>query len=350
MSRSIMVYIVRRLLLVPPVLLAVTVFIFAMLLFVDPYERVAAFISDPTALREGREEMELLLKKYGLDQPIYIQYFSWLKNVLRGNLGWSETARMPTLDAILYYFPASIELTLWAAIPILVVGIWLGVLSAIHHNRFLDHITRFTSILGWSFPTFVFGLIVLMVFYGGLGWFPPGRLSSWASLIVNDPTQFRNYTGIYTIDSLINGRLDIFADALRHLILPCITLSYLSWALLVRVTRSAMLEALRQEYVQTARAKGLPEKTVVHKHAKRNALIPVATIGGLMIIGLLNGVVITETIFNYKGLGFWFANAARQLDMPAVLGFTLFNGVLMVIGNLVVDILYAVIDPRVRLE
>ncbi|MEN3010177.1 MAG: ABC transporter permease [Candidatus Bipolaricaulaceae bacterium] len=343
-------YIVRRLLLVPPVLLVVSAFIFSMLLLVDPYERVAAFISDPTALREGREEMELLLKKYGLDQPIYVQYYLWLRNLLRGNLGWSETARMPTWEAIATYFPASAELTLWAAVPILVVGIWLGVLSALHHNRFIDHLTRFTSIVGWSFPTFVFGLIMLMIFYGGLGWFPPGRLSSWASLVVNDPTLFRQYTGLYTLDSLLNGRLDIFADALRHLALPVLTLSYLSWALLVRVTRSAMLEALRQEYVQTARAKGLRERVVIHKHAKRNALIPVVTIGGLMIIGLLNGVVVTETIFNYKGLGYWFANAARQLDMPAVLGFTLFNGVLMVIGNLVVDILYAVIDPRIRLE
>lgn len=343
-------YIVRRILLIPPLLLGVTAFIFAMLLFLSPWERVAAYVSDPAALREGREELELLIKKYGLDKPLHVQYFEWLKNVVRGNLGWSEAARMPTLQAIAHYLPASAELTLWAAIPLLLIGIWLGVISAVYHNRFVDHVTRFISITGWSFPTFVFGLIVLMIFYGALGWFPPGRLSTWASLIVNDPGQFRTFTGMYTVDALLNARLDIFVDALRHIVLPAITLSYLSWALLVRVTRSAMLETLRQEYVQTARAKGLPENRVIHRHAKRNALIPVATIGGLMVIGLLNGVVITETIFNYKGLGYWFAYAARQLDIPAVLGFTLFNGVLMVMGNLVVDILYAVIDPRVRLE
>jgi len=343
-------YIVRRLLLIPLLILAVSAMIFAMLSLLSPYERVAAYIPDPTALREGREEIELLIKKYGLDKPIYVQYFEWLKNVVSGNLGWSEAARMPTSKAILHYLPASVELTLWAAVPVVLIGIWLGVISAVHHNRFVDHLTRFMSITGWSFPTFVFGLIVLMIFYGTLGWFPPGRLSTWASMIVNDPSQFRVFTGMYTIDSLLNGRLDIFADALRHLVLPVVTLAYLSWALLVRVTRSSMLETLRQEYIQTARAKGLEEKVVIHRHAKRNALIPVATVAGLMIIGLLNGVVITETIFNYKGLGYWFAYAARQLDVPAVLGFTLFNGVLMVVGNLVVDILYAVIDPRVRLE
>ena len=152
-----------------------------------------------------------------------------------------------------------------------------------------------------------------------------------------------------TVDALLNLRLDILWDALRHLMLPVITLSYLSWALLLRVTRSSMLESLNQDYVRTARAKGLRERTVIYVHVLRNALIPVSTMGGLLIIGLLNGVVITETVFNYKGMGWFFVKAALSLDIISVLGFTLFNGVLIVLGNLLVDISYGFLDPRVRL-
>jgi peptide/nickel transport system permease protein len=155
---------------------------------------------------------------------------------------------------------------------------------------------------------------------------------------------------MYTIDAILNGRPDVLADALRHLVMPVLTLAYIQWALLLRVTRSSMLETLRQEYVITARSKGLPERAVIYKHAARNAMIPVATMGGLLLIGLLNGVVITETVFNYPGMGRWAATAASQLDILSVLGFTLFNCTLLVLGNLFVDILYALIDPRIRLE
>lgn len=157
------------------------------------------------------------------------------------------------------------------------------------------------------------------------------------------------YTGIITIDALLNGNLFVFADALKHLILPVIVLAYVSWASLLRVTRSSMLETLRQEYVMTARSKGLKEKVVINKHARRNALIPVATIAGLQVAFLFNGLVITEYIFDLHGLGRWAAMAAQQFDLPAILGYLLFNGFLIVMANLVVDIMYAWIDPRVRL-
>ncbi len=339
-------YIIRRLLLLPILLLGVTTFIFAVFSLLSPEMRASLYLTD---VPKSPDAMERVIKKYGLDQPIYIQYWQWLNQVVRGDLGWSKTAQRPVSEALLYYLPATLELALWAMLPVLLVGIWLGILSAVHQDKLIDHTTRVFALVGWSFPTFVFGLLMLMYFYARLQWFPPGQVSDWVTREVINGT-FIRYTQLYTIDALIQGRFDVFLDSLRHIVLPVITLAYVQWALLLRVTRSSMLETLRQEYVTTARAKGLSERVVINKHAARNAMIPVATIGGLLLINLLNGVVITETVFNYPGIGRWAATAAVQLDILGVLGFTLFNGFLLVVGNLVVDILYALIDPRVRLD
>jgi peptide/nickel transport system permease protein len=228
------------------------------------------------------------------------------------------------------------------------IGIQLGVLAAVNQNKWIDQAVRVLAIVGYSIPIFVFGLLVLMIFYAQLDWFPAGRLSDWASKVVMSGG-FRQYTGLNTLDGLLNLRFDIFLDALRHLVLPAISLAYLNAALILRVTRTSMLEVLRQDYVNTARAKGLAEGVVINKHAKPNAMIPVATLGGLLLIGFLNGAVITETVFNYRGMGWFFADAALHLDVVAVLGFVLFNAIILVLGNLVVDVMYAWLDPRVRL-
>jgi peptide/nickel transport system permease protein len=190
---------------------------------------------------------------------------------------------------------------------------------------------------------------VLLIFYAKLGWFPPGRLSTEFSQVILQP-EFNRVTEMNTIDALLNLRFDIFWDALKHIILPVITLSYLSWALLLKVTRSSMLEALRQDYVTTARSKGLSENTVINRHVLKNALIPVATIAGTTVAGLLNGVVITETIFNWNGLGKAAADAALNLDVLTMLGYALFTALLFVLVNLVVDVMYGLLDPRVRFE
>jgi peptide/nickel transport system permease protein len=195
----------------------------------------------------------------------------------------------------------------------------------------------------------VFGLLMLLIFYANVQWFPPGRLSEWANAVVTNDS-FRSYTNLITFDALLNGRFDVFWDALKHMILPILTLSYLSWATFLRVTRSSMLEVLRQEYVTTARAKGLPERTVIFKHAQPNAMIPVVTLAGFAVVGLMGGVVITETVFDFPGIGKAAAEAAGALDVVTVLGFALFNGVILIIANLVVDVLYAFVDPRVRLS
>ncbi|MGY9016506.1 MAG: ABC transporter permease, partial [Rhodospirillales bacterium] len=217
------------------------------------------------------------------------------------------------------------------------------------HNKLVDHIIRFFTILGWSFPTFVFGLIMLMIFYGFLDWLPPGRLSQWAMTDVGS-SDFIRYTGANLIDSLINWRWDIFFDSLRHMIAPVITLTYVNLANMTRLMRTSMLETLRQDYIRTARAKGLSRRVIENKHARRNAMLPVTTMAGMELASMMGGVVITETIFDYHGLGQFAATAAGSLDFPAVLGFALYFAVVLVLINLIVDLLYPFFDPRVVLK
>jgi len=342
-------YIIRRLLLLPIILLGVTFLIFCVFSLLSPMERLATYVHDPATLKSA-QSVERLIDKYHLDDPFPLSYINWINRIVHLDLGWSQTANQSVWEAMCQRFPATLELVLYSIIPVILVGIWLGVISAVHHNDMLDQTIRVTAIIGWSLPTFIFGLLVLFIFYGILGWLPPGRLSAWAQDIVYTGVNFKSYTHLVSIDALLNGNIPIFLDALRHLIAPIITLSYISWAFLLRITRSSMLETLRKDYVRTARAKGVDEHTVIHLHAQKNAMIPVMTIAGMMIIGMMAGVVITETIFTYPGLGFWAASSAQQLDYGSVISFALLFATFMVLGNLIVDISYALIDPRVRLE
>jgi peptide/nickel transport system permease protein len=351
-------YIVRRLLLVPFLLFGVTVLIFGMLQFLSPIERAALYTRD---VPKNDNMIKGVVKRYCLDCPIYVQYWNWIAGskdpltgdrsggILFGDFGWSKTTSQPVAKLIERRFPNTLDLTLWAVGPVILVGIWMGVQAAVHHNGFIDQAARVFSIVGTSFPTFVFGLMVLMIFYANLQWFPPGRLSDAYTQVFNS-SEFHHYTSLLTIDSLLNGRFDVFLDALRHMFLPILTLSYISWATFLRVTRGSMLETLRQEYVTTARAKGLPERDVIYKHAQPNAMLPVVTLAGFTVVGLMGGVIITETVFDYPGIGSAAAAASVQLDVITVLGFALFNGFILIVANLVVDLLYAVVDPRVRLS
>jgi len=351
-------YIIRRLLLIPVLIFGVTLIIFGMLQFLGPVERSALYVKD---FPKNDKQIQGLITKYGLDRPVYEQYWRWLVGVvdpatgkreggvLFGDFGYSRTGSQPVIDIIKNRFPNTLDLALWAVVPMLTVGIWLGVQAAVHQNGFIDQAARIFSIVGTSFPTFVFGLLVLILFYAKLQWFLPGKMSDWVSELVFSG-QFHQYTRLLTIDALLNGRLDVFWDAMRHMILPILTLSYINWATFVRVTRSSMLETLRMDYVTTARAKGLPERDVINKHARPNAMISITTMAGMSVVGLLGGVVITETVFNYPGIGKAAADAAANLDVVTVLGFAVFNGLILILANLVVDILYGFIDPRVRLS
>lgn len=338
-------YIIRRLLLMIPTLIGVSLLIFAIMQFFSPVQRASLYVTEQP---KGLTSIEQIIKLYGLDDPIYVQYYRWMKEVLRGNLGWSRTINYPVTKALLERLPATAELAILSAPLIIFLGIYLGVKSAVHRDKPIDHATRGLSIFGWSLPTFWFGLILISIFSVDLGWFPTGRLGTEANVFVHS-SEFVRYTGMNTIDGLLNGQLWIFIDALRHLVLPVITLVVVIIALIVRVTRSSMLEALNKGYIITARAKGLDQNEVINKHARRNALIPVVTISGMLIAGMLTGLVIIEYVFNIHGIGEFAANASLNLDAPAILGFAIFTGAIYVTANLIVDILYAYIDPRIRL-
>ncbi|MGB2965337.1 MAG: ABC transporter permease [Anaerolineales bacterium] len=352
-------YILRRILILPVIMFGVTLLIFAMLMLLDPIERATLYVHD---VPRTSDAVQRIIKKYGLNESIPKQYWRWLVGtkdemtgeveggILRGNLGWSHTAQMPVTEAILTKLPVTLELALWSIGPILASGIYVGIQAAVNHNKFIDQFSRVFAVVAWSFPTFVFALLMLMIFYSGTGWLPPESLSQWAKDIVWDTSIFTQYTKINTIDAILNWRWDVFLDAVRHLILPVFGLSYLIFAQVMRVMRSSMLETLREDYIKTARAKGLSERVVRNLHARKNAMLPVVTIGGLLFIGLLTGVVITETIYNLHGLGRLFVDSAGSFDVVTLLGLVLFSSIVMVGGNLLVDVLYGFFDPRVRLS
>ena len=334
-------------LLLPVVFIGVTLAIVLLMQLLTPYQRAAAFVQSEQQIRQ----IDSIIEQYGLEDPWYTQYYRWMREVLSGNLGFSRTTNEPVLTTLRNRFPATLELAILAIIPVIGVGIWMGTAAALNRDKLIDQITRVMSIIGWSLPTFVLGIWLLVIFYGALGWFQPGRISTqYLIQIAGSSSDFTHFTRMLSLDALLNGRFDIFVDAIKHLVLPVMTLAVVQSAQIMRVMRSSLLDALGKDYVRTARSKGLPERVVSHKHARRNALIPVITLSGFTLIGLINGVVITETIFNYPGLGQWAAASATNLDYASVMGFALFTALMVVVANLLVDVLYGVVDPRIRYE
>jgi len=231
------------------------------------------------------------------------------------------------------------------------VGVRLGTISAVKRNKPIDHITRSISLVGVSIPIFWLGLLLLNLFFLQLGWAPGGgRLSNQYMYSYTGSAVLKEVTGFYLIDSLLMMNFDIFLDVLWHLLLPAITLSFGTIALLTRIMRSSMLEVLNQDYVKTARSKGLPEKVVINKHVRKNALIPTTTVTGMAFGGLLAGAVLTESIYTWPGLGRWSTQAITGNDPAAIMGFSLFIAIVFTLANLIVDIMYVYLDPRVRLE
>jgi len=295
------------------------------------------------------ENIDKIIVGHHLNQTALNQFGDWFMQLLSGNLGWSLVGHGQVLTIMLSRWPATIEIVLFASPLIIFFGIYLGVVSAVHRDKPADHITRLFSISGYSLPSFWLGLVLLAVAYAVTGQEIVGRISNNYFPIVNNSYLWHRYTGLYTIDGILNGKWDVVVDALKHLVLPVTVIVVINAAGLIRIMRSSMLEALTKSYIVTARAKGLKNSQVVNKHARRNALIPVITISGLMVAGMLGGLLITEQVFAFGGIGSWIAQATLRLDIAAVIGFTLFTGLVFVVSNLLVDILYAYIDPRIRL-
>jgi peptide/nickel transport system permease protein len=332
-------------LLLIPVLIGVSILIFALLQLFSPVQRAMLFVHSPQQF--GR--IDEIIAQYGLNDAIWKQYWIWITQVFQGNLGWSQIVGMSVTSAIASFLPATLELAIFAMPIIVFGGIFLGTKAAVHKDRIVDHATRIGAIIGWSLPTFWLGLLLLLLFYGFFsGLLPPERLSTAMNAVVHS-SSFIRYTGLHFLDGILNWEWRVTFDALRHLVLPVITLAAVNIAFIMRLMRSSMLEVLGKGYVLTARAKGLQEDVVINKHARRNAMIPVLTISGYLFASIVNGVVITESIFNYRGLGWWAWRSAVTLDVPSILAFAMFSAVLFVFTNMVIDLLYTRFDPRVRL-
>ena len=316
-------------------LIAVT-FVIGRIVPIDP---VLARVGD-RALPEVYERVRL---EMGLDRPIYEQFWLYLEKVLQGDFGTSVITSRPVFEDILHFFPATIELATFATLVGVLIGIPLGVAAAVYQGRLLDHLVRVLSLVGYSVPVFWLGLMGLLLFYRHLDWVAgPGRLDIYYDGIV-DPV-----TGLMLIDTALAKEWDIFWNAVSHLVLPTAILGYFSLAYICRMTRSFMIEQLRQEYVTTARVKGLSELRVVWGHAFGNVMVPLVTVVALSYASLLEGAVLTETVFAWPGLGLYITQSLFNADMDAVLGGTIVVGTAFIGLNLLSDILYRMLDPRTR--
>ncbi|HYB70505.1 MAG TPA: ABC transporter permease [Candidatus Bathyarchaeia archaeon] len=341
-------YVVKRLAYLGLVLLGVSVVVFFLLRGMPGVDPLAAYITP--GLPISQEALSALRRELRLDEPLPVQYVYYVGGLLRGDWGYSRTAAQPVLDALLGRLPATIELAVFAVLLSTGFGVPAGVVAALRKDRTPDVAVRVLSITGISFPVFWLGIILQLVFFYYLGQLGLPTLPSRGRVgdLVALQYPVAPLSGFYLVDSLIRGNLPFFGSAVRHLVLPALTLSLISLASIVRIMRASMLEVLRQDYILLARSKGLPARVVIVRHALRNAITPVLTTAGTTLGILLGGAVVVETVFSWPGIGRLAAQGILNNDSVLVVGFTLFVATMMVLVNLVVDLLYAVVDPRVR--
>ena len=289
------------------------------------------------------EMVEHVVKEYGLDKPLHVQYLIYMKHLLHGDLGRSLVTRRLVIEDLKAFYPATFELTFYGILFACVVGIPLGIISAIKKGKLIDHLSRVTSLFMVSMPLFWLGLMSIFIFYATLGWFPGSGRTSFN--LVSKPT----ITGILTLDALLSWDFQLLKDALYHLIVPMVVLSSVSLGIIARMTRSCMLEVMQENYIITARAKGLREKVVIMKHALRNAVIPVITVVGLQFGILMGGAVITETVFSWPGVGRYAIISVDNKDFPAIMGFAITFSFIYAFINVIVDMLYIYVNPKISL-
>lgn len=331
-------YILKRLGLLVIVLFGVSIITFSLIRLApgDPAVHLVGEHASPQVLENIRE-------KYHLNDPIYVQYFYWLNMALHGDLGRSIESRDLVTNEIVERLPMTLELTLFAIVISSIIGIVAGVISAVKQYSLADYGVMVGALIGVSMPVFWLGLMLIYIFSIQLGLTPVGgRLTTGIEL--------HRITGMFVLDSILTLNWPAFVDSLKHLVLPAFALATIPMATVARMTRSSMLEVLRQDFIRTERAKGLSERTVIYKHAVRNALIPIVTVIGMEIGMLMGGAVLTETIFTLPGLGKYITDAILAYDYPVVQGFTLFFATIFVLVNLITDIIYVYIDPRIKYE
>ncbi len=331
-------FILRRFLSLIPTLLGISLIVFFMVHLIpgDPAEMMLGE-------RASEESLRVLREQLGLNEPLYVQYGLFLSRLVRGDLGRALRTNEEITVEIMQRFPATVELSLAAILIATVFGMLAGIISATRQYSVFDYASMILSLVGVSMPIFWLGLVLMIIFSLNLGWLPlSGRLSYD---IVIEPI-----THLYVVDSILTGNWAAFKDAVWHLIMPAFTLSTIPMAIIARITRSSMLEVLRQDYIRTARAKGLSLPTVYLKHGLKNAMIPVITVIGLQFGILMGGAILTETIFAWPGIGNWILNAVYARDFNAVQGGTMLVATVFVLINMVVDILYALVNPRIKVS
>ncbi len=331
-------FVVRRLLLLIPILIGLSLLVFFWIRAL-PGSPATALLGE----RATPEAIVAINKQYGLDKPIYTQYFAYVKQTASGNFGTSQTSRRAVTTEFTERFPATIELALAAMFFSILLGIPLGFLAAKRYGGFFDHFSLFASLLGISIPIFVLAIILKYIFAVQLGWLPTvGRMS--VLINIDHPTNF------YILDAIIAGDPEALWDVIKHLILPAIALGSIPLAIIARITRASVLDVQNEDYVRTARAKGVDPRTVDTRHILRNAMLPIVTIIGLQTGLLLSGAVLTESVFAFPGIGTWLLEAIRTRNYPVLQGGILFIAFVFVLVNLIVDLSYGFLNPRIRLS
>lgn len=329
-------YIIKRILMLIPVLIGVSIIVFLIMRVFSP---------DPAPIVLGQHATAETVEKWreanGLNSPVYVQYFNFIKGAVMGDFGTSYYTKSPVMKEIMSRFPATIELAIAAIILASIFGILIGSISAVKKNSIFDHSGMVLALIGVSMPIFWLGILLIILFSGILHILPSGSR-------IDPLLQPYGGTGFYLIDTLVSGDFEAFFDALKHLVLPALALGMYSMAIITRMTRSSMLETMNQDYIRTAKAKGVNERRVIVHHGLRNAMIPVTTVIGLQLGSLLGGAVLTETVFSWPGIGHYTVECILKSDFPVVQGVVLLIACIFVLINLVVDIIYAFLDPRIK--